>query len=94
VAKVTSKLQVTIPKSLARQCGISPGDDIGWTAAADGIRLTPAEARPRALSAEARLELFDAATGRQARRQRGKARAITTGRGWTRDELYDRGRSR
>lgn len=91
---MTSKLQVTIPKSLAQRCRIKPGDDIEWAAAADGIRLTPVEARPRALSTEARLELFDAATARQASRQRKKRHAGSLDRGWTRDELYDRDRSR
>lgn len=91
---MTSKLQVTIPKSLAERCRISPGDDIEWAAAADGIRLTPADARPRGLSTEARLELFDAATARQAKRQRKKRVTRSLDRGWTRDELYDRDRSR
>jgi len=27
-AKVTSKLQVTVPKALAAQLGIRPGDDV------------------------------------------------------------------
>ena len=30
MAKVTSKLQVTLPKALADQYGIEPGDEIGW----------------------------------------------------------------
>lgn len=91
---MTSKLQVTIPKSLAQRCRIKPGDDIEWAAAADGIRLTPADVRPRGMTTEARLELFDAATARQAKRQRRKRIESSIERGWTRDELYDRGRSR
>ena len=94
MAKVTSKLQVTIPKSLAERCRIRPGDDIEWAAAADGIRLTPADVHPRGLTTEAKLELFDAATARQASRQRKKRQTGSLERGWKRDELYDRGRSR
>jgi bifunctional DNA-binding transcriptional regulator/antitoxin component of YhaV-PrlF toxin-antitoxin module len=30
MAKVTGKLQVTIPKSLTQRCGISAGDRIVW----------------------------------------------------------------
>ena len=94
MAKVTSKLQVTIPKSLAQRCGIQSGDEIEWSSAADGIRLAPASTKPDASSIENRLELFDAATARQKKRQRGKRRAVSGERGWTREDLYDRGRSR
>lgn len=98
MAKVTSKLQVTIPKALAERCGIGPGDDIEWSEAAGGIRITPAtKARSEPLSVEVRLELFDRATERQKRRQRGRRPPKTSGtqgRGWSRAELYRRGRSR
>ncbi|MGH9261460.1 MAG: AbrB/MazE/SpoVT family DNA-binding domain-containing protein, partial [Acidimicrobiales bacterium] len=46
MAKVTSKLQVTIPKHLAATYRIAPGDDIAWEAAGDVIRIVPA-GRPR-----------------------------------------------
>ncbi len=39
MAKVTSKLQITIPKRLAQQYGIAPGDDVEFVPAGDGIRL-------------------------------------------------------
>jgi AbrB family looped-hinge helix DNA binding protein len=95
VAKVTSKLQVTIPKALAERFGIRPGDEITWEPAGDAIRIVPAAARP-ALALEDRLRLFDEATARQQRRNRrsGRARGPGTGRGWTRDELYTRGGAR
>jgi AbrB family looped-hinge helix DNA binding protein len=93
MAKVTSKLQVTIPKSLAQRCGIRSGDEIEWTAAADGIRITPAAMKPQS-SIERRLELFHAATARQKKRQRGRQRPVGANRGWSREDLYDRGRSR
>src|SRR5919106_131799 len=98
MAKVTSKLQVTIPKRLAETFGIAPGDEIDWVPAGDAIRLVPAEIRPSKLSKEERLKLFDRATARQRERER-KGRALapasgTEGRGWTREELHRRGKPR
>jgi AbrB family looped-hinge helix DNA binding protein len=94
MAKVTSKLQVTIPKALAEESGIRPGDDIEWSAAGDGLRITPAAAPAAAISVETRLELFDAATKRQSSRQRGRRAKSPASRGWKRSDLYDRGRTR
>ena len=39
MSKVTSKLQVTIPKSVAERHRIRPGDEIRWASAGDGIRI-------------------------------------------------------
>jgi bifunctional DNA-binding transcriptional regulator/antitoxin component of YhaV-PrlF toxin-antitoxin module len=95
VAKVTSKLQVTLPKALATQYRIRPGDDISWVASGDVIRVVPARGAPREATVKERLRLFDQATKRQTQRQVAKARGkAPAARGWTRDELYDRGRSR
>jgi bifunctional DNA-binding transcriptional regulator/antitoxin component of YhaV-PrlF toxin-antitoxin module len=106
VAKVTSKLQVTVPKELAEQYGIEPGSDIEWQAAGDVIRVLPPGALRVALDKAERLALFDAATGRQKqRKQRDRARHQKSGRrrsragpqvdrGWTREELYVRGSAR
>lgn len=97
MAKVTSKLQITIPKRLAQQYRIEPGDDVEFVPAGDGIRLVPARsAVVRELSAEERLRLFDEATARQRVREqlfmsRGEPAAA---RDWTRDELYTRGKPR
>jgi bifunctional DNA-binding transcriptional regulator/antitoxin component of YhaV-PrlF toxin-antitoxin module len=93
MAKVTSKLQVTLPKALARQYGIEPGDDIAWEAAGDVIRVIPSGAGP-ARGIDQRLRLFDQATRRQAARQKTTSRHRATARGWTRDDLYSRGRPR
>lgn len=94
MAKVTSKLQVTIPKVLAERTGIKPGDDIRWSQSGEGLRISPSESAP-VDTRRLRLELFDAATKRQQRRRRGRGKAAKrTGRGWMRAELYDRGRSR
>ena len=99
MAKVTSKLQVTVPKALAGRYGIRPGDEVRFEEAGETIRMVPADAGApsHALDREARLRLFDAATERQRARQ--SIRIIHEGgngpgehrRGWSRDELYERG---
>ncbi|TAK51685.1 MAG: AbrB/MazE/SpoVT family DNA-binding domain-containing protein [Gammaproteobacteria bacterium] len=96
MAKVTSKMQITIPKRLAEQVGIAPGDEIQFTAAGDGIRMVPAGKRiATALSTEERLRLFRAATARQrTREKKTKVTAAPGDRGWTREELYTRGKPR
>lgn len=95
MSKVTSKLQVTIPKTLAERYGIRPGDEIEWVPAGDAIRVVPpGRTRTGEVDVERRLELFDRATIRQRRRQEESPRAPATDRGWTREDLYDRGRPR
>jgi AbrB family looped-hinge helix DNA binding protein len=91
MSKVTSKLQVTIPKAIAGQFGIRPGDEIEFRAAGDGIRIESVKRR-EPLSVEERLKLFDESS-RRIRRRKWKGRA-PKGRGWTREDLYDRTRSR
>jgi AbrB family looped-hinge helix DNA binding protein len=92
MAKVTSKLQVTIPKVLAKRFGIQPGDAIEWAAAGDAIRLVPARTPAARYSLEERLTLFDQATERQRARQANEAeRSRPPARGWSREELYSRG---
>ena len=41
--KVTSKLQLTVPRAIADQYGIRPGDELQWIAAGEAIRVIPAE---------------------------------------------------
>ena len=93
MSKVTSKLQVTVPKALAERYGIRPGDDIRFEGAGEIIRVVPAGADvPReGLDVEARLRLFDAATERQRERDGGRSADRASTRGWTREELYERG---
>ena len=94
MAKVTSKLQVTVPKALARQLGIRPGDEIEWEAAGETIRVTKAKRRQPADDLKLRLELFDQATKRQRQRQsERRGPPAPRGRGWKREELYARGRA-
>lgn len=107
MAKVTSKLQLTVPKVIADEYGIKPGDELEWTPAGDAIRVTPA-ASPRKrmhfLSVSERLKLFRQMLERQRQREDSppKAQAYRQrppkpheiDRGWKREDLYNRGRSR
>ena len=93
MAKVTSKHQVTLPKAIADQYKIRPGDDITWVAAGEAIRVIPPGRRAQVDDRELRLRLFDLATVRQ--RRRAAAPGFTArDRGWKREDLYRRGRSR
>ena len=96
MSKVTSKLQVTVPKALAERYGIRPGDDIQFEEAGEVIRVVPAVAREpsQALDSDARLRLFDAASTRQRAREAGRTLRTASSRGWTREELYERGPTR
>jgi bifunctional DNA-binding transcriptional regulator/antitoxin component of YhaV-PrlF toxin-antitoxin module len=90
---VTSKLQVTIPKALAVEYGIEPGDDVEWSASGDAVRLSKTRVENR--NVRARLRLFDQATLRQRAREGDRvASPASSDRGWTREDLYHRGRSR
>jgi AbrB family looped-hinge helix DNA binding protein len=93
MAKVTSKLQVTVPKALADRFGITPGDEIDWEPAGDAIRVVPSARRARR-DARTRVRTFDQATQRLRQRQGAQAARPASDRGWTREELYDRGRAR
>jgi AbrB family looped-hinge helix DNA binding protein len=95
MSRVTSKLQVTLPKAIADQYGIRPGDDIEWVPAGDTIRVLPPGRKPPVLDLGLRLRLFDGATERQRLRQVRRRRTSSGGeRGWRREDLYGRGRAR
>jgi len=101
MAKVTSKLQLTLPKAIADQYKIRPGDDLEWLPAGEAIRVVKRDAEAaEPATVKERLQLFDQATARQRKRQAefGKKRLAASsrsqGRGWTREEFYDRGLSR
>ena len=92
MSKVTKRLQVTLPKTLAERFGIRPGDEVDFDAAGDSLRIVPTV---RSLDRDERLKRFDQATQRQ--RQREAERGVpppAKDRGWTREDLYDRGRPR
>jgi AbrB family looped-hinge helix DNA binding protein len=96
MSKVTSKLQVTIPKIVARQLGIKPGDQINWEIVGEALQHIPAGSRRRQKSnVQDRLRLFDRATRRQQKRGSMITPALLgtakSGRGWMREDLYSRG---
>lgn len=95
MAKVTSKLQITLPKRIAEHHGIAPGDEIEFQSAGDMIRIVPAGRQlATGLDARERLRLFDEATLRQEKR----AARLAVGdkppkeRDWKREDLYSRGK--
>jgi AbrB family looped-hinge helix DNA binding protein len=88
VSRVTSKLQVTVPKVIADRYGIRPGDEIEWVPAGDAVRIVLA-GTPSAVDPRRQLELFDAATARQQARNAATRPSAAPDRGWTREELYD-----
>ena len=95
MSKVTSKLQVTVPKAIADRYGIRSGDEIEWVAAGETIRVVPPGRQAPGLDLKMRLKLFDATTERQRRRQSGRPRVrAVRERGWKREDLYERGRPR
>ena len=106
MSKVTSKLQLTLPKAIADQYGIRPGDELDWVAAGDSIRAIPRAPRRQSAAAvdvEERLKLFHEMLARQREREarRPKRKAVRTQespwkpheieRGWRREDLYTRG---
>ena len=96
MSKVTSKLQVTVPKAIAARYRIRPGDHIRFEEAGEVIRIVPPsmETSGGGLALGERLALFDAATERQRKREtRPKGRRRARDRGWTREGLYRRGLS-
>jgi len=95
MSRVTSKLQVTVPKVIAERYGIRPGDEIEWAPAGDVIRVVPPGRTLSVPDRAMRLRLFDAATDRQKERQRRRrATRPPRDRGWSRQDLYTRGRAR
>jgi AbrB family looped-hinge helix DNA binding protein len=100
MSKVTSKLQLTIPKAIADQYGIRPGDELEWIPAGDAIRVAPTRAGEKAardLTLEEKLDLFDRNMARVDKIQAAeltkaaKSKTPSEDRGWTREELYTRG---
>ena len=89
MSKITSKLQVTVPKTVAERFNMKPGDEIEWEAAGDTIRVIPKKQNRRKLDPKDRLRLFDAATKRLREREAAQGPVSPAeNRGWTRDELY------
>jgi bifunctional DNA-binding transcriptional regulator/antitoxin component of YhaV-PrlF toxin-antitoxin module len=93
MSKVTSNLQVAIPEAIADHAGFHPGDELEWVETAKGIYVR-LQCRDGDLNAslEERLKEFDEATRRQQERQTPRPQVATSqDRGWTREDLYERG---
>ena len=97
MSRVTSKLQVTLPKRIAEQYGIKPGDEVEFVPAGDVIHVVPPGRRltPK-LSLEERLRLFESSTKwqREYEKQLPLPAKPAKKRDWTREDLYTRGKSR
>ena len=97
MSKVTSKRQVTIPKEVADLYGIEPGDEIAWIPDGRAIRVVPGGASAHGQrGVEERLASFDRATARRDESTTSNRADAREGarRGWTREELHERGRAR
>ena len=104
MAKVTSKLQLTVPKAIADQYGIKPGDELEWIPAGESIRVELVRRKAKTghqLTVGERLALFDDNTkwldelqAEELKEAKAKGTHTTReNRGWTREDLYndDRG---
>jgi AbrB family looped-hinge helix DNA binding protein len=94
MAKVTGKFQITLPRSVADAIGVKVGDELDVRPVGGTIQMQRRTAMPSARAREERLSHFDKATERQRARQAHAPRVRPRSRGWTRAELYTRGRTR
>jgi AbrB family looped-hinge helix DNA binding protein len=93
MAKVTSKYQVTVPKKIAQEYKIRPGDDIDWVPAGETIHVIPQGKQSLPHERDSRLRWFDQATERRKKRRLARPIKQSRDRGWRREDLYRRGPS-
>jgi AbrB family looped-hinge helix DNA binding protein len=97
MAKVTSKIQLTIPKAVADQYGIRPGDEVELAPSGDFIRMMPPSRCREALTVGERVRLFKQMLEHHRNRRRSQSKArrakaqAEADRGWKREDLYTRG---
>ncbi len=95
MSKVTSNLQITIPRTLADRYGIRAGDEVRWEVREAGPLMLPersARARPAPAERAARFrEAVDRVRSLQADVRPASPRAD---RGWTRDDAHGESRAR
>jgi AbrB family looped-hinge helix DNA binding protein len=94
MAKVTGKFQITLPKAVVDECGIRVGDELELRSIGGSIHIDRRAPATMTRRRQERLAHFDRATARQQARQAAKPVAPARSRGWTREELYVRGRAR
>ena len=94
MAKVTGKFQITLPKALADRCGIRVGDELQIREVGRAIQIERRNTADATRARHERLNHFDGATKRQAARRVPSGLRAARARGWKREELYVRGRSR
>ena len=94
MAKITSKYQVTVPRKIADAYNIRPGDEIQWMPAGEVIRVLPPHRPSRADDRKSQLDVFDLASERHRKRGNPDKADRSRDRGWSREDLYVRGRSR
>ncbi|HEY0789785.1 MAG TPA: AbrB/MazE/SpoVT family DNA-binding domain-containing protein [Chthoniobacterales bacterium] len=91
MAKVTSKLQITVPKAVADAHALRTGSEVQFESAVDCIRLVVGKERP-GLSREEKLRLLRESRERQnARNARWNSVQTPADRGWKREDLHERG---
>ena len=91
MSKVTSKLQVTIPKAIAKRYRIQPGQEVEWLPAGETIRVVPSDRQVQALDIDSKLGLFDTTTKWLRQRAARRRHRLVRNRDWIREDLYDRG---
>ena len=94
MAKVTGKFQITLPKALVDHCGIRVGDELELRPIGRSIQIDRHPGPDATRRRQETLTHFDWATKRQRARQVAASVAPARSRGWTRAELYVRGRAR
>ncbi len=94
MAKVTGKFQITLPKALVDRCGIRVGDELELRPIGRSIQIDRRSVPDATRLRQERLTHFDRATTRQRSRQATGSAVPARSRGWTREALYVRGRTR
>jgi bifunctional DNA-binding transcriptional regulator/antitoxin component of YhaV-PrlF toxin-antitoxin module len=94
MAKVTSKLQITVPKAVADAHALRTGSEVQFESAVDCIRLVVGKPRS-GLSKDEKLRLLRESGERQkARNARWNGLETPHSRGWKREDVYERGGTR
>ncbi|MFY9989118.1 MAG: AbrB/MazE/SpoVT family DNA-binding domain-containing protein [Chthoniobacterales bacterium] len=91
MSKVTSKLQVTLPKVIAAAHNIRPGSEIHFESGIDCIRIVVGGTRSELPINEKLRLLTEAKTRQRERNKQHRAPSKPARRGWKREDLYHRG---